>query len=79
MTRAPLWLRVAVWAAHRPNAQGDVVLGKGELRTALDPTGCMSSQQISHAIRAAVRYGLLHPGSNARLLRPTLFVKDVAA
>lgn len=70
MTRAPLWLTVAIYAAQHQDEHGDLHLRPGQLREAMG--GYMSSQSVSHAIRRAVKYGLLRPGSSARCLRPTM-------
>lgn len=71
--RLPLWLRV-VWAGLERAAAGPgiepviVPWLPGELRATVDRSGLTAPKDISRAIATAKRYGLLDPGSCARVL-----------
>lgn len=65
MNNAPLWLRVAIYAAQHQDTAGTVFLEPGELRDAM---GVEYASHITRAVAAAVHYGWLRPGSTARML-----------
>lgn len=68
-TRLPLWLRVVAYAEAHHDESGHAPLYPEQLRTAIDSGDrTIPAQEVSRAIRWAIRRGFLDPSSSARCL-----------